>query len=291
MSEKNVNDILVSVIMPVYNSSAFIKDAIESILIQTHKRIEFIIIDDGSVDGSESIIKEYIDDERIVFISRENKGIVYTLNQALKMANGEYIARMDSDDISAANRIEEQLHFLIKNPDFAVVGCASYIINERSEIESHRVPPLSPFFNHALQFFGPTLTHPSVCFNKKVIGEELYYSDCYPRAEDFELWVRLSRKYSMANIPKMLFYYRLNPNGISLSNVIEQKNNAALAYYKLKHPGANDEKLLMALQNIHSRDFKGKTGVIKSFLYVMIKYEFNKYILIRFGYFFRWLLK
>ncbi|HED1420429.1 TPA: glycosyltransferase [Kluyvera georgiana] len=291
MSKTNVNDILVSVIMPVYNSSAFIKDAIESILIQTHKKIEFIIIDDGSVDGSELIIKKYTDDERIVFISRENKGLVYTLNQALKMANGEYIARMDSDDISAANRIEEQLQFLIKNPDIAVVGCASYIINERSDIESHRVPPSSPFLNHALHFFGPTLTHPSVCFNKKVIGEELYYSDCYPRAEDFELWVRLSRKYSMANIPKMLFYYRLNSNGISLSNVEEQKKNAALAYYKLKYPNVNDEKLLTSLQSIHSRDFKDKKDVIKSFLYIMTKYEFNKFIFIRFGYFLRWLLK
>lgn len=291
MNKKDIDQILVSVIMPVYNGGAFLADAIQSILRQTHKKIEFIIIDDGSTDDSKLIIEKYLYDKRIVFKSRENRGLVFTLNQALQMANGEYIARMDSDDISTDNRIEKQLHFLLEHCDISVVGCSSYIINERSEIESQRVPPLSPTLNDALQFFGPTLTHPSVLFNKKKLCGELYYSDCYPHAEDFELWVRLSKKYNIANIREILFYYRINSVGVSQSNIKEQKINAALAYYESRYPGVTDERLLMSLQNIHLRDFKNKLSVISGFLYVMARYELNKYIFIRFGYLLRWLIK
>lgn len=287
----NTDDILVSVVMPVFNSEGFIEAAIQSILKQTHKNIEFIIIDDGSTDNSKLIINKYLDDERIVFISRENMGLVYTLNQALKMAKGNYIARMDSDDISAENRIEKQLHFLIRNSDVGVVGSYSYIINESSEIESHRTPPLSPSLNNALLLFGPTLTHPSVFYNKRLLGDDLYYSECYPHAEDYELWVRLSEKYSLANIGDFLFYYRINTFGVSQSNVEEQKENAALVYYKLNYPNVNDDRLLYSLKDIQFRDFKRKSDVIKSFFYIMTQYELNKKIFIRSGYLLRWLLK
>lgn len=291
MTEKNTDDILVSVVMPVYNSEKFIEGAIQSVLKQTHKKIEFIIIDDGSTDSSKLIIEKYLNDERIIFISRENMGLVFTLNQLLKMSKGNYIARMDSDDISAENRIEKQLRFLIENSDVAVVGCSSYIINECSEIKSHRIPPLSPSLNNALLFFGPTLTHPSVLFNKKMLGVDLYYSECYLHAEDYELWVRLSKKYNLANIDDILFYYRLNTLGVSQSNIDKQKENAALVYYNLNYQNVDDERLLGSLKNIHFRDFKKKSDVIKSFLYIATQYELNKKIFIRIGYLLRWLLR
>lgn len=117
---------LISVILPVYNGEKYLKEAIESILNQTYTNFEFIIIDDGSKDSSLEIIKEYEkEDERIVAVSRENKGLIATLNEGIEKAKGKYIARMDQDDISLPNRFEEQLK--IMENDKEIVVCGSWI--------------------------------------------------------------------------------------------------------------------------------------------------------------------
>ena len=107
------NNILVSVILPVYNAQKYLEEAIESIINQTYTNFEFIIIDDGSGDNSLNIINKYQkQDSRILVITRENKGLVYTLNEGINQAKGKYIARMDADDISLSNRFEKQIELL-----------------------------------------------------------------------------------------------------------------------------------------------------------------------------------
>ena len=125
-----MNDIKVSVILPVFNAEKTLKTAIDSILEQTYKNFELIIINDGSNDLSEAIIKEYKDHRLKYFINEVNKGLIYTLNKAVSLCKGEYIARMDSDDISAKNRLETQVRYLTLHPDILAVGTARSIFGE-----------------------------------------------------------------------------------------------------------------------------------------------------------------
>ncbi|EGT0664113.1 glycosyltransferase family 2 protein [Citrobacter werkmanii] len=282
---------LVSVIMPVYNSEKFLSEAIKSILSQSYKNIEFIIINDGSTDSSDSIIKGFLEDKRIRYISRSNKGLVYSLNEGLDIAKGMYIARMDADDISHPQRMEKQIRFLLKNDQVAVVGCSSYIINLESKIIGQRNPPTSTFLNKALLLFGPTLSHPTVMFNRNVIGDDLYYSDDFKHAEDFELWLRLSNKYIIENLSEKLFSYRINESGVSQSNYREQKENAAKVYCNLNHPGNNDQKLVKMVEVIQLKDKYPKIQVIKALSYILLKYELDIMSLIKIGYILRWLIK
>ena len=125
-----VNSPQVSVIMPVYNAERFLRLAIDSILGQTFSNFEFIIINDGSTDGSLKIIKSY-KDSRIHLISRPNKGLAPSLNEGLTRAKGQYIARMDADDISLPKRLAQQVDFLDQNPTVGLVG-SNYIIIDDS---------------------------------------------------------------------------------------------------------------------------------------------------------------
>ena len=288
MNDKS--DILVSIIMPVYNAEKYLFAAVQSIIQQTYQNFELIIINDGSTDQSDIIIKELLYDARIVYISRDNKGLVYTLNEGLGIAKSDYIARMDADDICHPERIQRQLSFLINNSDIAVVGCASFIIDENSEVIGRRKTISSYFLNNALQLFGPTLTHPSVMFNRNLLGNDLYYSNSYIHAEDFELWLRLTNNYKVENISDQLFYYRINTHGVSHSHDRIQKLNAAIAYCDLKHPNDKNEKLLQAVRIIQSRNSSTKMKVLSSLIYVLFKHEMDRNIIFKLGYVMRWLI-
>ncbi|WP_323665716.1 glycosyltransferase family 2 protein [Pectobacterium punjabense] len=282
---------LVSVIMPIYNVAEYVHSAIESIINQTYKNIELIIINDGSTDDSDSIIKQFLHDTRIKYLSRENKGLISTLNEGIAHAQGEFIARMDGDDISHPERIKKQVEFLLKNEDIAVLGTASVIINSESDKIGERNPPSSPFFNKALMIFGPTVTHPSVMIRRSLVGSELYYNPNSFYVEDYELWLRLSKKVKIANLSEKLFYYRINTNGISITHAIDQKNNAAFAYMDVIHSGVNDKNLLNHLKVIHQKDSDKKIKRALSLLFVLANYELDRYVFIKIGYIIRWFLK
>ena len=119
----------VSVLMSVYNGEKYLKEAIKSILGQSFKDFEFIIINDGSIDKTEKIIKVF-NDKRIVLINQENIGLTKSLNNGLKLAQGDYIARMDADDVALSYRLEKQVKFLDSNPHIFLVGSSCYLINE-----------------------------------------------------------------------------------------------------------------------------------------------------------------
>ncbi|OEC44544.1 glycosyltransferase [Aeromonas sp. FDAARGOS 1411] len=221
---------MISVIMPIYNGEQYLRDAVESILAQSYTNFELICIDDGSTDGTLNILKEYAAiDSRLVIISRENKGLIATLNEGIVRAKYNYIARMDADDISHVDRFMLQVEYLNTHPDVAVVGCAYEYINESGAYISTRKTYNSDFMLKTICLLGSPFAHPSVMINRSILNDDLYYDQRYKHSEDYELWVRLSQKYKFGGINKVLLKYRVLNSSVSRQNFVEQKMNMAKA--------------------------------------------------------------
>ena len=147
---------IVSVVMSVYNSEKYLPEAIESILNQTYTNFEFIIINDGSTDNSLRIIKEYANkDKRIIVISRENKGLIFSLNEGIEVSKGKYIIRMDADDISLPNRLKIQLDFMEKNKDIAICGTVAITFDENNNERVWKVYEDEKMIKAELLFSSP----------------------------------------------------------------------------------------------------------------------------------------
>jgi len=221
---------MISVIMPIYNGEQYLRDAVESVLAQSYTNFELICIDDGSTDGTLNILKEYAAiDSRLVIISRENKGLIATLNEGIVRAKYNYIARMDADDISHVDRFMLQVEYLNTHPDVAVVGCAYEYINESGAYISTRKTYNSDFMLKTICLLGSPFAHPSVMINRSILNDDLYYDQRYKHSEDYELWVRLSQKYKFGGINKVLLKYRVLNSSVSRQNFVEQKMNMAKA--------------------------------------------------------------
>lgn len=182
---------LVSVLMPVYNVAPYVKEAVKSIQDQTYRNIEIIIIDDGSTDNTPEIVEELAaQDDRIKFYENEkNLRIVKTLNRALDLASGEYVLRMDGDDISAPDRIETKLKFLEKNPDVDLVGCSLITIDSDGN-EINKVRKLQDFdlIKNTLRYTSP-VSHIWLC--KKEVYSRLNGYRELSGAEDYDFILRL----------------------------------------------------------------------------------------------------
>lgn len=218
---------LVTVLMPVFNSSRHLQNAIESILNQTYKNIEFIIINDGSRDNSEKIIKSYKDKRIRYFSNRENKGIVSALNTGLDKTRGKYIIRMDADDISRPDRIERQVEYMNRNPSVGVCGTWIEVFGNASYIWK---PPVNDKEIRSMLFFESPLAHPSACIRSKLIKTyKIKYDLKYQYVEDYKLWIDLSKVSKLANIPLVLLRYRTHHNQIGSAH----KNRQAAAKNQL----------------------------------------------------------
>ena len=216
---------LVTVLMPVYNGEKYLKEAIESILNQTFRDFEFLIIDDGSADKSAEIIKSFNDARIRLERNETNLGLIKTLNKRLGLAKGKYIARMDCDDISLPKRLSVQVNFMEKHPEIGVCGSWVKIIGLKQEFVN-RYPQ-----NHeearAYLLFNTPLAHPSVIIRKDVMEKhELEYDENYKHAEDYELWSRIINYAKVSNIPKVLLHYRMHDASVSKKNSSEQTENS-----------------------------------------------------------------
>lgn len=214
------DDYLISVIIPIYNAELYIYDSILSIVNQDYSNLEIILINDGSTDSSLNIIQK-INDSRIkIFNNETNQGIVYSLNFGLKIAKGDFIARMDADDISNKNRLQEQLYYLLENQNIDLVGSHYKFMNNGF----FYVLPLNhnDILNQML--ISSPIAHPSVFFRRELIDKGDYqYNAEFQYCEDFELWSRLVFKYKFANLPDFLLEYRSHENQISQSRNEAQK--------------------------------------------------------------------
>lgn len=200
--------------MPVHNAAPYVGAAIESILSQTHADFELLVMNDGSSDDSEKIVRAFKDPRIRLVSSATNRGIVNTLNDGLGIARGRYIARMDADDIADPRRLEKQARFMEENPAVGVCGTAFETFGESVGEGWVR------FFKHdalavALLFENP-LCHPTVMFRKAVLDAEgLRYPTDYPHAEEYALWSALAGRCQMANLPENLLRYRTHGGQIS----------------------------------------------------------------------------
>ena len=203
----------VSVIMGVYNDEKYLSKAIQSILLQTYKDFEFIICDDCSTDNTVQIISSFNDD-RIVFLQNEvNLGLANTLNKCIEHSKGEYIARMDSDDISLEDRLKEQVNYLEQNLEVAVIGTQAYFIDENDKRFKEFKRPLKISFSDTVK--KSNLIHPSTMIRKKILTEVSGYTinEMTHRAEDYDLWCKIAEKgYGLANLSEFLFEYREDIN-------------------------------------------------------------------------------
>jgi glycosyltransferase involved in cell wall biosynthesis len=241
MKNKNKNqNPLVSVIMPVYNAGNFLMEAIESILNQTYQNFEFIIVDDASTDNSFNVINYYAKiDKRIKPLrNKKNLGIAKTINKALSHVKGQFIARMDADDIAMPNRLEKQVEFLINNPEIGVLGSQMFEINEKNIITNVRKVPLTNKNIKKNLFITQTIQNPTLMVNKKNIPEGiLTYDPKFSPVDDLDVFFKLARYTKFANLPNYLIFYRKHKSNSSLKNIrktffltIKARINAVLKY-------------------------------------------------------------
>lgn len=230
----------ISVIMPAYNAEKYIDEAIDSILNQTYKDFELIIINDGSTDNTKEIILKY-DDPRIIYLENEkNRGIVKTLNKGLNQARGEYIARMDADDIAIYNRFEKQIEYLDDNKDVGILGTGIRIFGENIKPQE-RIFTTNPEQLKAELIFNSCIAHSTVMMRRSnLIDNGLQYNEKFPGREDFALWWEIVKVSKVNNISDILLNYRIHKKQITQNKDKKNKENSLeLLEIRMKDIGVN----------------------------------------------------
>lgn len=231
----------ISVIMPVYNAATYLESAIQSILAQTFTSFEFIIVDDGSQDKSANILQKYAErDERIIPIHQSNSGISTALNQGIERAQGNYLARMDADDIALPQRLEAQIKFLNENPDYAGIGSwVNFIDPDGDPIFTYRTPEdPQAVLDGLLQGDIAGLIHPAMMFPHQAVKAAGAYRPEYDFSEDYDLFTRLSDFGKLSSLPQTLLKYRQHLGSINAVASLDQriKNKTKLTNaFRSKH--------------------------------------------------------
>ena len=214
----------ITVIMSVFNGSEFLAESIQSILDQTFKEFEFIIVDDGSTDNSLDIIRSFESaDSRIKVISKLNEGLAKSLNTAISISKGEYIARMDADDISYKNRLEKQYEFMQKNKSIDLCGCSMDIIDELGNVTSEKIQASN---NHEIlkkRFFQSPILHITFFGKKLFFLKNNGYREEFKYAQDYDLVMRgIDAGAKICNIKHKLVQYRDYKQKIEPEKFIQQ---------------------------------------------------------------------
>jgi glycosyltransferase involved in cell wall biosynthesis len=209
---------LLSVLMPVFNSSKYVAQAVDSILNQSFRDFEFVIVDDGSSDGSPQILDHYASlDQRVRIVHQPNSGITVALTNGFEESRGEFLARMDSDDVAEPTRLEKQLTFIKSNPELVLVGTSSiYIDPSGREVDRPNVPSDHNQMDswHA-SGMGTALGHPTAMIRRTAFVTVGGYRQEFEPAEDLDLWLRLAEVGQIANVPEALVRYRIHPESVS----------------------------------------------------------------------------
>lgn len=207
------NEPLVSVIMATFNEpKQFIEESISSILNQTHRNLELLIADDSTSEETVKVIDDFASkDSRVIVIrKKERMGFVNALNEALKQAKGDFIARMDGDDISLPNRFEFQLDYLENHPKIDVVGGNIEVVNEDGFYISERNFPVSKSKIKCMFAFRSPFSHPTIMFKRSIVDRGIFYNPEYKRAEDIDFYLRLyCENYIFGNLGQIVLKYRV----------------------------------------------------------------------------------
>lgn len=254
----------VSVIMSVYSDERYVRESVESILNQTFTDFEFIIIDDGSEDSTWDILTEYADqDQRLrLFKNTKNIGLTRSLNKGLQVAQGEYIARQDSDDISLPERLEKQNRFLENKLEYVVVGSWGIAINEK-ETTIGVIQPEHGFETILCNMlFGNRLIHSSTVYRKNWINKIGRYNESFSATQDYDLWLRvIAHEGKIDNIPEFLIQYRIHNQNISISQNTMQETFACQAIQNALEHILSLRLNLSDIKLLRDVGFNGKTDL------------------------------
>lgn len=271
----------VSVVMSVFNGGRYLKNAIESILTQTFKDFEFIIIDDCSTDFSPEIIKEFAShDVRIRMMANDqNRGLTWSLNRGISCARGKFIARMDADDISLPERLARQTEAFQKNPELALVACAFRYIDESDQVLHQGSRFVNDLYRLWTMQFHNIYVHSAVMFkNDDRIDHN--YDEQIKTAQDYDLWCRIAKKNNMKYLDNPLVYYRVSINQISQLRQEEQKCSAqATSFHNLQlcNPRLNQFKIQNVFRLYNSRHITLKEFKFIPILFAVLLGFFQKY--------------
>ncbi|MFC1710189.1 glycosyltransferase [Patescibacteria group bacterium] len=228
----------VSVYMPVYNAGSFLVDAIESVLGQTYKNIEFIIVDDASSDSSWKIIQKYKKKYPKIIKAvglKKNVGMGGDAagNVAFKLAKGEFVARIDADDIAVPDRIEKQVEYMKSNPDCVLLGSNAYVINKNGRIVGSKEVPTKFGDIYEDAFVFNPIIHPTTMVRKSKINRKSLYKIKYQANNDYLTFIELiAKRKGVANLPDKLMYYRIHDSNDSLTYVKSRFLNSLRIRYK-----------------------------------------------------------
>jgi glycosyltransferase involved in cell wall biosynthesis len=234
-----MSDPLISVLMPAYNAERYIAETVESILVQTFRDFEFLIIDDGSTDRTPEILADYAGrDGRIRLVRRENRGLVTTLNELISLARGPLLARMDADDIAMPQRFERQVAFLQSHPEVVAVGSRVIAIDPDGDelFEMCREENHEAIDSANMKRQGGTFMHPAVMMRAGAVRSIGGYRTEYHLCEDMDLWLRLAEVGKLYNIQEILLKYR--------------QHMSSRGYV---HQSAQDQLLMRAVQDACTR--------------------------------------
>lgn len=265
-----------SIVMPVFNASRYIAEAIESLIRQTYTDFELLVIDDGSTDNSMEIVAAYSDSRIRVLRNDGNKGIVYTRNRGLREMRGRYYAPFDADDIAMPRKFEKQLAFMEQNTDYGLTGTwARHIDPEGRILKTKWKLNAKQRCIPAIQLFRAYFIQSSVVFRKEAIAR-FGYTDGFEIGEDYLLYHQISLAYKCANLPEYLIHYRIHPKSITQSQpalleACEQKLYQVL-YSPLKIEISPERfSCLLHLKNAEPIKEAGMVNAIAGFLLLVLK--------------------
>ncbi|WP_439697630.1 glycosyltransferase family 2 protein [Mucilaginibacter sp. AW1-7] len=225
----------ITVLMPAYNAGKYIGDAITSVLEQTFADFELLIINDGSTDNTIDVVRSF-DDQRIVVIYQDNKGIAGALNNGLKYARAPYIARFDADDICYPERLQLQYDFMVANPEYSVIGSAAdYIDMEGHFLFTHKPPAFDNDEIQQLKYSVCPFIHSCVFYKKDMVISKGGYNEHAYSFEDHFLWVNILKDQKACNLALPLIKVRLNPESITIDEKWRPRKFRDIKYATLKN--------------------------------------------------------
>lgn len=264
----------VTVLLPVFNAEAFLKESVESILGQTFKDFELLAINDGSTDKSRDILASFSDQRLKIVDNNGNFGLVYTLNRGIELAQSVYIARMDSDDIAISNRLALQVRYLDNNRNVALIGGSAEFIDCNNKPFMLCKTPQTQDEILTTIFSTNCFIHPSVMFRTNIVRDLGGYSGEALHAEDYDLWLRIIEHYDVANLSAILVQYRIHPNQVSQRKLSFQRAAADharfLALERCKKKGRVSSRVAAAHTSTWQR-LCGKSPSVGADYYSWIK--------------------
>ena len=204
-----------SVIMPVYNGEATLAAAIDSILAQSFKDFELVIVDDGSTDRIAAVLNRYTDPRIKLLINEKNIGLTRSLNRATCASAGQYIARQDADDVSMPERLQKQISFMRANPDVALLGTSRATLDSNGRTVGVKILPEAPDYGRLLR--SNCFVHGSIMVRRAILDETGGYNEDFKMSQDYELWLRIAKTHRVMNLQEPLYGVRRHGNRVTLA--------------------------------------------------------------------------